>query len=96
MASQARELLLQGEAKPEPQNLCRGPHGEVPWGPTQDTPGCCDAPGLRPWEEKVDLAEFYSLSSPGEGCRSPQTCLHPPKSPSPPEKKRGTENEIKA
>lgn len=49
MVSQPSKLLLQWEAKPEPQKLCRGPQGEVRWGPTQqDTLGCCDTPGLRP------------------------------------------------
>lgn len=47
--SQPGGLLLQWAAKPEPQKLCRRPHEEVPWGPAeQDTPGCCDAPGLHP------------------------------------------------
>lgn len=78
MASQARELLLQWEAKPKPQKLCRGPHGEVPRGPTQDTPGCCDALGYVPGRRKWIWLSFTLCPPLEKGAGAPRPACTPP------------------
>lgn len=102
-ASQPGELLLRWEAKPKSEKLHRGPQEKFQGDPQHRTPQTAvTLQGYIPESRKLIWLGFtlclplcMGLACLEKGPGAPRPACTP-KPPSPPEKKRGTENEIKA